>query len=146
MIGRYLGRRPTLACLWHTISRGSGGMPPPPPGNFENAFSLGDAFSLILGAKSRAFRTDSYQVTGNKVMMAWSVECFYCLLIFSSLKLKKLHNTNGPRIIFLSISRHYKAIIFQPAQRYAIWHSLFCIHEVQMPLTIEPAKWTMRCE
>ena len=45
--------------------------------------TLGDAFALILGAKSRAFRTDFYQVTGNKVMMNWSVDCFYCLLIFS---------------------------------------------------------------
>ena len=44
---------------------------------------LGDAFSLILGAKSRAFRTDYDQVTSNKVMMNWSVDCFYCLLIFS---------------------------------------------------------------
>ena len=43
--------------------------------------TFGDAFSLILGAKSRAFRTDFYQVTGNKVMMNWSVDCFYCLLI-----------------------------------------------------------------
>ena len=42
--------------------------------------TLGDAFSLILGAKSRAFRTDLYQVTSNKVMMNWSVDCFYCLL------------------------------------------------------------------
>ena len=32
------------------------------------AHSSGDAFSLIWGAKSRAFRTDVYQVTGNKVM------------------------------------------------------------------------------
>ena len=45
--------------------------------------TLGEAFSLILGAKSRAFRTDFYQVTGNKVMMNWTVDCFYCLLIFS---------------------------------------------------------------
>ena len=45
--------------------------------------TLGDAFSLILGAKSRAFRTDFYQVTSNKVMMNWSVDCFFCLLIFS---------------------------------------------------------------
>ena len=45
--------------------------------------TLGDAFFLILGAKSRAFRTDFYQITGNKVMMNWSVDCFYILLIFS---------------------------------------------------------------
>ena len=36
--------------------------------------TLGDAFSLNLGAKSRAFRTDFYQVTGNEVMMNWSVD------------------------------------------------------------------------
>ena len=36
----------------------------------------GHAFSLILGAKSRAFRTDVYQVTGNKVMMNCSLDCF----------------------------------------------------------------------
>ena len=45
--------------------------------------TLGDAFSLILPPKSRAFRTDFYQVTSNKVMMNWGVDCFYCLLIFS---------------------------------------------------------------
>ena len=44
--------------------------------------TLGDAFSLILGAKSRTFKTDFYQVTGNNVMMNWSVDCFYCLVIF----------------------------------------------------------------
>ena len=52
--------------------------------------TLGEAFSLILGAKSRAFRTDFYQVTGNKVMMNWTVDCFYCLLIFSCLKPKMI--------------------------------------------------------
>ena len=31
-------------------------------------------------------------------------------------RLKKFHDTNGLRIIFLSFSRHYKAIIFQPAE------------------------------
>ena len=36
--------------------------------------TLGDAFSLILGAKSSAFRTDFYQVTGNKVMMNCSLD------------------------------------------------------------------------
>ena len=36
--------------------------------------TLGDAFSLILGAKSRAFSTDFYLVTGNKVMMNWTVD------------------------------------------------------------------------
>ena len=77
MIGGYLGRRPTLACLWHAIPRGVWGHAPP------GMHTRGDAFSLILGAKSRAFRTDFYQVTGNKVMMNWSVDYFYCLLIFS---------------------------------------------------------------
>ena len=44
--------------------------------NFEMQ-TLGDAFSLILGAKSRAFVTDFYQVTANnKVMINWSVDCF----------------------------------------------------------------------
>ena len=46
-----------------------------PPGNFENAYSR-RCISLILGAKSRAFRTDVYQVTGNKVMMNCSLDCF----------------------------------------------------------------------
>ena len=55
MIGGYLGRRPTLECLWHAISRGSGGMP---PREILKMHTLGDAFSLILGVKSRAFRTD----------------------------------------------------------------------------------------
>ena len=39
-----------------------------PPREIFKMRTLGDAFSLILGAKSRAFRTDVYQVTGNKVM------------------------------------------------------------------------------
>ena len=74
MIGGYLGRRPILACLWHAIPRGFRGHAP--PGNFEMQ-TLGDAFSLILGAKSRAFVTDFYQVTANnKVMINWSVDCF----------------------------------------------------------------------
>ena len=38
--------------------------------------TLGDAFSLILVAKSRAFMTDVYQGTGNKVMMNCSLDCF----------------------------------------------------------------------
>ena len=59
---------------------GSGGMLPQ---EILKMHSPGDAFSLILGAKSRAFRTDFYQVTSNKVMMNWGVDCFYCLLIFS---------------------------------------------------------------
>jgi len=59
---------------------GSGGML---PREILEMHSLGDAISLILGAKSRAFRTDFYQVTGNKVVMNWSADCFYCSLIFS---------------------------------------------------------------
>ena len=66
MIDGYLGRRPTLTCLWHAIPRGSWGML---PREILKMHTLGYAFSLILGGKSRAFRTDFYQVTGNKVMM-----------------------------------------------------------------------------
>ena len=73
MIGGYLGRRPTLACLWHAIPRGVRGHA---PREVLKMRALGDAFSLILGAKSRAFRTDVYQVTGNKVMMNCSLDCF----------------------------------------------------------------------
>ena len=74
MIGGYLGRRPILACLRHAIPRGSGGMP---PWEILKMQTLGDAFSLILGAKSRAFVTDFYQVTANnKVMINWGVDCF----------------------------------------------------------------------
>ena len=53
--------------------RGSGGTP-----HWEiwKMHTLRDAFSLILGAKLRVFRTDFYQVTGNKVMMNWSIDCF----------------------------------------------------------------------
>ena len=75
MIGGYLGRRRTLAWLWHAIPRGVR--------EILKMRTLGDAFSLILVAKSRAFRTDFYQVTGNKVMMNCSLDYFYCLLIFS---------------------------------------------------------------
>ena len=64
MIGGYVGQRPTLVCRWKILKM----------------HTLGDAFSLILGTKSRAFRTNYYQVTSNKVMMTWSVDCFYCLL------------------------------------------------------------------
>ena len=53
-----------------------------PPENFENAYSRRCIF-LDFGAKSKAFRTDFNQVKGNKVMMNWSVDCFYCLLTFS---------------------------------------------------------------
>ena len=80
MIGGYLGQRPTLACLWHAIPREVRGHAL--PGNFENAYSRRCIF-LDFGEKSRAFRTDFYQVTGNKVMMNCSLDCFYCLLIFS---------------------------------------------------------------
>ena len=37
---------------------GSGGMPPPP--EILKMHTLGDAFSLIFGAKSMAFRTNFY--------------------------------------------------------------------------------------
>ena len=52
---------------------------------------------------------------------------------------------------FFFFSRHYRAIIFQPLETrnylaFIIWHSLFRIQELQIPLAIEPAKWTMRCE
>ena len=47
-----------------------------PPREILKMRTLGDAFSLILGAKSRAFRTEVYQVTGNKVMMNCSLDCF----------------------------------------------------------------------
>ena len=53
-----------------------------PPWEILKMYTLRDAFSLILGVKSRAFRTDFNEVTGNKGMMNWSVDCFYCLLIF----------------------------------------------------------------
>ena len=52
-------------------------------GRYIKMHTIGDAFSLIWwrgwgwgGAKSRAFRTDFYQVTSNKVMMNWDVDCF----------------------------------------------------------------------
>ena len=64
MIGGYVGRRPTLACRWHAIPRGSGGMP---PWEILKMCTLGDAFSLILGAKSRAFRTDFYQLNSSPI-------------------------------------------------------------------------------
>ena len=38
------------------------------------------------------------------------------LSVFLSVHLKKIHDTNSLRIIFLSFSRHYKAIIFQPSE------------------------------
>ena len=78
MIGRNSGRRPTLY-IYPPISRGS--LVACPPREILKMRTFGDAFSLILWSKSRAFRTDFYQVTGNKVMMNWSVDCFYCLLI-----------------------------------------------------------------
>ena len=73
MIGGYLGQRRTLACLWHAIPRGVQGHAPHPR-EILKMCTLGDAFSLILGAKSRAFRTDFYQVAGNKVMMNCSLD------------------------------------------------------------------------
>ena len=75
-----MGQRPTLACFGTLYLGGSGGML---PREVLKMHTLRDAFSLIWGAKSRAFRTDFYQVTSNRVMMNWGVDCFYCLLIFS---------------------------------------------------------------
>ena len=69
-----LSLRPTLPCLWHAIPRGVRGHVSP---GILKMHALGDAFSLILRAKLRVFRTDFYQVTSNKVMMNWSVDCFY---------------------------------------------------------------------
>ena len=60
MIGGCLGRRPTLACLY---LGGSGGMP---PREILKMFSPRDAFSLMLGTKSRAVKTDFYQVMMKK--------------------------------------------------------------------------------
>ena len=80
MISGCVGQRPTLAWLQHAIPRGVRGHAP--PRNFENAYSR-RGISLDFQAKSRAFRTDFYQVTGSKVMMNWTVDCFYCLLILS---------------------------------------------------------------
>ena len=57
-------------------TKGGPGACPPPPREILKMRTLGDAFSLILGAKSRAFRTNVYQVTGNKVMMNCSLDCF----------------------------------------------------------------------
>ena len=83
MIGGYLGRRPTLAfgTLYLHVGGSRGMPPPPPPREILKIHTLGDAFSLILGAKSRAFRTDFYQVTSTKVTMNWSVDCFHCLIL-----------------------------------------------------------------
>ena len=53
MIGGYLGRRPTLACLWHAISRGVRGHAP--PGNFENAYSRRCIF-LDFGGKIKGIQ------------------------------------------------------------------------------------------
>ena len=53
MIGGYLGRRPTLAYLWHAISRGVRGHAP--PGNFENAYSRRCIF-LDFGGKIKGIQ------------------------------------------------------------------------------------------
>ena len=50
-----------------------------PPGNFDNEYSQRCIF-LDFGTKSRAFRTDFYQVMIKKIMMNWSVDCCYCLI------------------------------------------------------------------
>ena len=64
MKGGYLGRRPTLACLWHAIPRGVRGHVP--PWEILKMYTPRDAFSLILETKSRAFRADFYQVIMKK--------------------------------------------------------------------------------
>ena len=75
MIGGYLGQRPTLAWLWHALPRGVC-----PPREILIMNTPRDAFSLILGTKSRAFRTDFHQVMIKKIMMNWSVDCCYCVI------------------------------------------------------------------
>ena len=80
MIGGYCGRRPNLACLWHAILRGVRGHFP--PGNFENAYSRRCIF-LDLGGKIKGIQDRLLSGNGNKVMKNGSVDCFYCLLIFS---------------------------------------------------------------
>ena len=87
MIGRYLGQRPTSSVPLARYTQGNPGACP--PGNFENAYSLKCIF-LDFGAKSRAFRTDFNQVKGNKVMMNWSVDSFYCI----NFKLTESQNDN----------------------------------------------------
>ena len=80
MIGRYLGRRLTLACLWHALPRGvwgSGGISPP-PGNFDNTYSRRCIF-LDFGGKIKGIQ--GRLLSGNKVMMNWSVDCCYLTII-----------------------------------------------------------------
>ena len=80
MIGGYCGRRPNLACLWHAILGGSGDIS---PREILKMHTLGDAFSLICGGKIKGIQDRLLSGNGNKVMKNGSVDCFYCLLIFS---------------------------------------------------------------
>ena len=58
IIRGYLGRRPTLACLWDAKPKGVRGHAPP-LGNFENAYSwrciLIDFVGKIKGIQDRLF-------------------------------------------------------------------------------------------
>ena len=72
MIGGYLGRMPTLACLWHAMPRGVRGHAP--PGNFENVDSWRCIF-LDFGGKIKGIQNRLLS-GNNKVMMNWSVDCF----------------------------------------------------------------------
>ena len=80
-VGKVLNRRESSNDRWvfgpkaySSVPKARGVWGHAPPGNFEHAYS-GRCIFLVLGAKSRAFRTDFYQVTGNKVTMNWSVDC-----------------------------------------------------------------------
>ena len=80
-VGKVLNRRESSNDRWvfgpkahSSVPKARGVRGHAPLGNFENAYS-GKCIFLVLGAKSRAFRTDFYQVTGNKVTMNWSVDC-----------------------------------------------------------------------
>ena len=53
MIGGYLGRRPTVPCLWHAIPRGVLGHAS--PGNVENAYSQRCIF-LDFGGKIKGIQ------------------------------------------------------------------------------------------
>ena len=80
-VGKVLNRRESSNDRWvfgpkahSSVPKARGVRGHAPLGNFENAYS-GKCIFLVLGAKSRVFRTDFYQVTGNKVTMNWSVDC-----------------------------------------------------------------------
>ena len=59
--------------------------------NFENAYSQRCIF-LDFGSKIKGIqdRLTVYQVTSNKVMMNWSVDCFYCLLYNNQINARTL--------------------------------------------------------